>query len=212
MFKKIFSLTLALVFCATCFVGCSGKKDPNATKDPTDAPSNDSTAEPVPTAVKVVYAANSNFRKAAIKLQDKILSLKGSSLENMSFCVIGTDDKIADDQTVQILLGETNREISANAKAELKSYLDYSVLYDGNKIAIYAYDEAKMLEAAEYVISKISLSNDQTQLIYSGEQKVVKFFTDYELPNATIGSVAISNYSIVYSAQATNVEKDFAKA
>ena len=180
--KKLLAILLAILMLALPLVSCN-KEESGENADPTEAPATEGVKSEVTTAVKVIYAAGTGYKKAALKVQDKIMSLKGASLDNMNFCQIGDDSK-------------------------LTSYLDYAVIAKDNKIAVYANNETRMVEAANYVASKISLDGDK--VVYSGPSEHVEIYSDYSIPNFAINSVAISEFSIVYAANAAEFEKNFA--
>ena len=205
--KKFLASFLAILMLLLALSGCNAENEEAPTEKPTEAATN----APVATAktiAKVIYPAGSNYKKAALKIQDKIIGFKGSSLENMSLCTLGTDDKTAEDGTFEILLGLTNRAISADAKALLKTYLDFSVVYKDNKLAIYANNESAMLSAVEYVLGKLSLKDDK--VIYSGSETYVENYSEYQIPDFKIASTSLSEFSIVYPASNSAVEKSYA--
>ena len=158
--KKLLAILLAILMLALPLASCN-KEESGENADPTEAPATEGVKSEVTTAVKVVYAAGTTYKKAALKVQDKIMSLKGASLDNMNFCQIGDDSKLTDDGTFEILFGLTDRALSAEAATKLTSYLDYAVIAKDNKIAVYANNETRMVEAANYVASKISLDGDK---------------------------------------------------
>lgn len=205
MFKKILAATLAALMLAFCFVGCNPADAETPTDTPTDAPANKPT---VATAVKVIYP-NGTTKKPALKIQDAIIDLKGASLDTMNFCTLTSDNKTEDDGTFEILVGNTNREISGEAKALLTSYLDFAILYKDNKIAISANNEARLIAAVEYVLTKISLKDDK--VVYNGDEKYVEVYTEYEMKDMTIGGAAIEQFKIVYPAKASDAEKNTAE-
>jgi hypothetical protein len=188
MFKKILAAALAALMLAFCFVGCNPANSETPTDEPTEAPTNKPT---VATAVKVIYPSGDS-RKPALKIQDAIMDLKGASLETMNFCTLTADDKTEDDGTFEILVGHTNRAISGEAKALLTSYLDFAVLYKGNKIAISANNEARLIAAVEFVLEKLSLKDDK--VVYNGGEKHVEVYTEYEMKDMSIGGVAIEEF------------------
>ena len=204
--KKLLAILLAILMLTLPLASCNKEESENA--DPTEAPATEGVKSEVTTAVKVVYAAGTNYKKAALKIQDKIMSLKGASLDNMNFCQIGDDSKLTDDGTFEILFGLTNRALSAEVATKLTSYLDYAIIAKDNKIAVFANNETRMVEAANYVASKISLDGDK--VVYSGKTDHVEIYSDYSIPDLAISSVAISEFSIVYAANAAEFEKNFA--
>ena len=206
--KKILSLLLALLILLLSFASCNSTQQPEETNG---KPTEEATL-PIGTAktiAKVVYEAGSTYKKAAIKLQDKIIGFKGASLENMSLCTVGADDKTAEDGTFEILIGSTNRALSAEAKALMKTYLDFAVVYKDNKIAIYANNDARMDAAVSYVINNLKLENDK--LVYSGGESYAELYTDYKYPELSINGVSIKEFQVVYPAENNKLAKDMAE-
>jgi lysophospholipase L1-like esterase len=205
MFKKFLALVLSALIFALCFAGCN----PEGADTPTDAPTDTPTEKtPVTTAVKVIYPKG-GAKKPALKIQDAIMSIKGATLETMNFCTLTTDEKAKDDETFEILVGHTNRALSTEAKGMLTTYLDFAVLYKDNKIAISANNEARLLAAVEYVLSKLSLKDDK--VVYSGGEQHLEVYKDYEFKNMSIAGINISEFKIVYPANINESERNTAK-
>ena len=205
MFKKLLAAALAALMLAFCFAGCNNGNTDTPTDAPTDAPTDKA---PVKTAVKVIYPKDGS-KKPALKVQDAIMNLKGASLETMGFCTLTSDDKTEDDGTFEILVGNTDRAISTEAKGMLTTYLDFAIVYRDNKIAINANNEARLIAAVEFALSKISLKDDK--VVYSGGEKHLEVFTEYTMPNITIADAPIDSFNIVYPAKANNAEKKTAE-
>ncbi|MBP3314509.1 MAG: SGNH/GDSL hydrolase family protein [Clostridia bacterium] len=205
MFKKLLAAALAALMLAFCFAGCNNGNTDTPTDAPTDAPTDKA---PVKTAVKVIYPKDGS-KKPALKVQDAIMNLKGASLETMGFCTLTSDDKTEDDGTFEILVGNTDRAISTEAKGMLTTYLDFAIVYRDNKIAINANNEARLIAAVEFALSKISLKDDK--VVYSGDEKHLEIYTEYTMTDITIAGAPMESFNIVYPAKASTVEKKTAE-
>lgn len=205
MLKRFLAFALAALMLAFCFTGCNNESTDTPTDTPTDAPANKT---PVETAVKIIYPKGET-KKPGLKIQDAIMALKGSSLETMNFCTLTADDKTEDDGKFEILIGHTNRALSAEAKGMLTTYLDFAVIYRDNKIAISANNEARLLAAVEYVITKLSLKDDK--VVYSGEEKYLEVYSEYTMKDISICDTDITSFKVVYPAKASDAEKKTAE-
>ena len=205
MLKRFLAFALAALMLAFCFAGCNNGNTDTPTDAPTDAPTDKA---PVKTAVKVIYPKDGS-KKPALKVQDAIMNLKGASLETMGFCTLTSDDKTEDDGTFEILVGNTDRAISTEAKGMLTTYLDFAIIYKDNKIAINANNEARLIAAVEFALSKISLKDDK--VVYSGGEKHLEIYTEYTMTDITIAGAPMESFNIVYPAKASTVEKKTAE-
>ncbi|MBP3314508.1 MAG: SGNH/GDSL hydrolase family protein [Clostridia bacterium] len=209
MLKRFLAFALVSLMLAFCFAGCNNGNTDTPTDVPTDVPSDAPTDKaPVKTAVKVIYPKDGS-KTPALMVQDAIMNLKGASLEMLGFCTLTSDDKTEDDGTFEILVGTTDRAISTEAKGMLTTYLDFAIIYKDNKIAINANNEARLIAAVEFALSKISLKDDK--VVYSGGEKHLEVFTEYTMPNITIADAPIDSFNIVYPAKANNAEKKTAE-
>ena len=205
MFKKLLAAALAALMLAFCFAGCNNGNTDTPTDAPTDAPTDKA---PVKTAVKVIYPKDGS-KTPALMVQDAIMNLKGASLEMLGFCTLTSDDKTEDDGTFEILVGTTDRAISTEAKGMLTTYLDFAIIYKDNKIAINANNEARLIAAVEFALSKISLKDDK--VVYSGDEKHLEIYTEYTMTDITIAGAPMESFNIVYPAKASTVEKKTAE-
>ena len=208
MFKRILSMAIAIIMLLLCFASCN-KGGTEGTTEPTGASSEEETNSTPKTVAKVIYPSDSSYKAAALKLQYKINDLRPSGADK-DFCILASDTEAQDDGTFEILLGNTNRALSAEAGAKLDTYLDFCVMRGDNKIAIYANSDDRMTEAVVYVIQNLSFANNT--LSYSGEDTYLDKYTDYEYPNFSIASTPLSSFSLVYSVNATDIEKEFASS
>lgn len=197
MFKKILSLILVVLmltlFCA-CNTDTENGSDDISTAAPTDSTDDkggDVTATepdiPAPdlpdgsilisgkNRYKVIYATGG--KKLATPLYNQLV--KSDKLaEGSSKYYTFASDALEDDGSPEILVGATNRELSAKAAAMLSSSRDYVILAEGNKIAICANTEAYLEKAVEDFISKLSVL-EEYHVIYTNEKE---YLVKYERP------------------------------
>lgn len=212
MLKKLLSAIMISLLLVLCCVSCNSEpvKNTEAQSDEKiDATTTPPQSSKVKTAVKVLYPDGSP-KKVALKLQDKILSIKGASVEALSFCTLSADAKTEDDGTFEILVGNTDREISSKAYGMLKTYLDFAILFENNKLAIAANTEERMLAAVEKVLTLLEIGD--TAVSYVGPQNHLEEYTDYPFSSLKINGNPIANYSVIYSGSADNFEKQFAES
>lgn len=192
MFKKILSLILVALMLAL-FCACNTNDTPDATDGPTEAPTGDATNPG-----NDVNVPEANVPEGATLLsgENRYRVVYASGLKKISYPVYNAlvdNDKLADgvvgyysmvadsskdEGAPEILIGATNRELSAKAASMLKSYRDYVILTEGNKIAIYAENEAYLEQAVADFISKISVM-DEYHLLYTNEKE---YLVEYVAP------------------------------
>ncbi len=151
---------------------------------------------------KIVYASTLSESKV------KRIATRLSVLDKDGEYVI-TSDKTAQDGSPEILVGITNRPESAEAKSDLKSYLDYSITVKGNKIIIVANTEDRIDDAVQKFVSGIVKRTNGVYYEYK-ENVYIDEYKDYTLPNLSIGGASIDKFSIVISDNATQKEIDMA--
>ena len=138
--------------------------------------------------------------KAAVELTSALTTAIGADVSLK-------EDFLYGDQTpaqYEILIGQTNRDESAAALAELK-YQDYSVTVSGAKLVISAYTDEKLLEAIEYVKGLVSAG---TLAITENELKTVK--EEYQFDQIKFGDTSLLGYTIVIPKKATDAVKSYA--
>ena len=167
----------------------------NSSDKSTDRTTTDS-SNGIPT--KIIYA--SEYAEQANTLLTSLKKLDKKSTYTKS------DDSSKDNGSPEILLGLTNRTVSAQIKNVLPTYLDYSIAVSGNKIAIYANTPERLDAAIKYFVA--ALKTDNGALIYSGKALYTNSYTAYKYPNMKIANVLIKNFSIVVPKDATQKEKD----
>ena len=121
------------------------------------------------------------------------------------------NDSTADSGASEILIGLTNRNASKAAKSAISTYLDFSILVDGNKIAIYA-NTAERLDAAIDYFASVLTYDKNGLLAYPTSETYVETYNKYGYPNLTIANKPIKDFSIVIPQNATQKEKDAAIA
>ncbi len=114
----------------------------------------------------------------------------------------------ADNDNYEILIGDTNRPESAEAKKLLKTYLDYAILVRDNKIAIVANTPERLTAAVDHFNSQLSVTDGT--LKYAGMSSIVDIWDKYEYTNMSICGNPISEYTIVLSKDASDSEKNIA--
>lgn len=115
----------------------------------------------------------------------------------------------ADNENPEILLGLTNRPETGEAAKALPSYMDYSITVIGNKIVIYANKAARLREAAEFFLEKLTYSNGV--LTYTNDGLYIDSYSEYEYMNVTLCGKDISEYFIIIPQNAGGTEKNFAE-
>ena len=128
--KKILSLILALILCAFALVSCAGDKNKGEESSSTvaEAPLTDE----LKNYTIIRSGEQDDTATMGMKIAAAIESLVGAK-PNVRI----DENTPADDNSFEILIGDTNRAQSAEAKAAL-SGLEFSVTKNGNKIVIAA--------------------------------------------------------------------------
>ena len=119
------------------------------------------------------------------------------------------EDHLYGDETpaqYEILLGQTNRDESSAALADLK-YQDYTVTVSGTKLVIAAYTDEKLLEAMEYVKGLLAEKAGNVAITQS-DLKTVR--AEYQFDQLMFGETSLAGYTIVIPKKATNVIKAYA--
>ena len=192
-YSKAFSLVLAMIFVLSLFAACK----------PADGGNEGN---------KTLITINADYVIVRPELCSSDVIKAASSLRTVVCATLGADvalkeDFLYGDETpaqYEILIGQTNREESANALADLK-YQDYSVTVSGSKLVINAYTDEKLLEAVEYVKGLIA---DGKLDIAQNDLKTVR--AEYQFDQLKFGDTDLSGYTIVIPKKANNVIKSFA--
>ncbi len=216
MTKRIIAIMLALLCALCCFVACSDEESnesENASGTSTEA------TAPVPEGstlisgenrYRIVYADGIS-KNIALKVYDKLNSLDPAASGKIGYYKIGTDKKTADDGSAEILIGNTNRALSSEAKKALKNDMDFAIVVSGNKIAIYANTEARVEDAVNYFVSKITLTESK-QVLYSATGTYVEEYVPGSVNAITIDGAPISEFTIVIPSKNYSNDLSFAEA
>lgn len=145
----------------------------------------------------------------ANKIFDKLVALDSVNAHTAGFYKTVLDTSVADDGTPEILIGLTNREESASAKAALPTYLDYSITVSENKISIFANTDERLEDAINHFISLLITEQDK-YVVYSGETSVINSYEKYRYDSLKISDADVKDYSIVLPASADDAHKSFA--
>ncbi len=110
----------------------------------------------------------------------------------------------ADNDNYEILIGETNRPETAEAKELLNTYLDYAISVSGNKIAIIANTAERLADAVDYFKTQLTVTDGT--LKYIGKSQIVSTWDKYEYANMSICGNSIADYNIIVSKTANAAE------
>ena len=203
---------MAMLMLASLFVACKSTGNGNESSNEIGGESNvggesstpaESTEPPKPeasidlvsggvTAYTVVRSsiASSKATNISVKLKNAI--------EEISDGVRIKEDYLlgnAKPDEFEILLGNTNREESAEVLAKIK-YHDFKIELIGSKIVIAAHNDDSLADAVDYFIENILNLCANGELKFSTTQEY-KYDHSYPAENLTIGGVHISEYNIV---------------
>ena len=113
---------------------------------------------------RIVYSAD--YKTQALKIQDKLIALDKSYTAGSNKYEMVLDTKVAADETPEILVGDTNRAASAEAKALITGEGDFYAIYaTKTAIAVYAGEEIGMDLAVKDLIA--NLKRKETAIIYN---------------------------------------------
>lgn len=218
MKKRILTFILASALLLS-FASCS-KENTEETDKPTESVSEETEKNEESVSVngillsgktpyRIVFAEGN--KSYANKILDKLIALDSVNSQKIGFYKTVLDTATADDGSPEILIGLTNREASAKAKAELPTYLDYSITVSENKITIFANTEERLEKAVDQFISLIKKEQDSF-VIYSGESSIINSHGKYLFDALKISEDDIKDYSIILPSEPTNSDKSFALA
>jgi hypothetical protein len=187
--KKIFVLLLLLAMVITMSACGKGKTPDDSTND---IPKYETAAIAGWKDYMIICpdGAEPTISDAFVKLSDAIKAKYGSGLR------VGTDFKLpieeAPTDTLEILIGQTNRNESIAANEGLK-YNDYVIKFENNRLIITGGSSTKTAEAVDFYIE--NFLSDEGLLYPTNEGIAVK--GNYKVDKLTIGGVDISNFVIV---------------
>ncbi len=221
MFKKIIALLLALLCIISCFASCTDEEASESSSDPAASESSSDTAQQgAGTGIKydpntsillsgesryrIVYASGIS-KSIALKVYDKLSNIDPVATQKVGYYTLTTDKKATDNNTPEILIGLTNRAISTQAKNALEDPLDFSIVISGNKIAIYANTEARLIDAVNYFNSKVALT-DNYEVIYTSKDNYVEKYTPEKTLDIKVGGVAVDKFTIIVPTENNEVE------
>ena len=218
MKKRILTFILASTLLLS-FSSCS-KENAEETDKPTESVSEETEKNEESVSVngillsgktpyRIVFAEGN--KSYANKILDKLIALDSVNSQKIGFYKTVLDTAAVDDGTPEILIGLTNREASAKAKAELPTYLDYSITVSENKITIFANTEERLEKAVDQFISLIKKEQDSF-VIYSGESSIINSHGKYLFDALKISEDDVKDYSIILPSEPTNSDKSFALA
>ena len=152
-------------------------------EDTTDAPlaATDILLSDPSAPVRIVYADGA--KGAAVKIYDKLTALDVNFTIG-KYSVV--KDNVAEDGSAEIVIGDTNRAASAEAKKLITESGDYySVYISGNTIALYSDAVEGLEEAAADIITKMSKKGKS--VIYNGAKgSYAKAYQKYTLLEALV--------------------------
>ncbi len=189
--KKITALILALLLFSLAFVAC--KKDEPKTEE-------SSNTDPVVIADSlknytiIRSESQSDVATMCMKLSNAIGTLVGDKIS-----VRNDEAEAVDDSKYEILVGDTNRPQSAEAKAKLQD-LAYSITKNGNKIVIVASNNLILEDAVNYFI-------DNTKKLDSGELEYPTDHSNSDYQALDLLTNGKANYQIVFTDFYNNLNK-----
>ena len=204
MLKRLLLIILSIFLilgCCSCNSGANQETESDTVAD--DATPADKVVLSGDTRYRIVYAKGADPAPAK-KIYNRLKALDKNALKDDYYVL--TTDETPEDNTPEILVGLTNRAASADAKAALATYLDYSVTVLNNKIIIYANDAQRLSDATKYFAGEL-VKTDSGMIYYPTSQAYVNTYTKYPAPSLKIAGNAISKYSIILSATASDNEK-----
>jgi hypothetical protein len=166
--KRFLSLLLIL---AMLILACAcGDSSNNETEKPTDTEETEATeATKAPLAdtdiqisgdkpYRIVYSEGN--RSYALKVQDKIIGLDKSYTVGSGKYELVEDTAKAEDGTPEIVIGKTNRPISAEAKALVTKEDTYVIFVTSNAISVYSETPAGVEAGVKELVTKFKRKSD----------------------------------------------------
>ena len=204
MLKRALLIILAIFLVLGC-CSCNTTTTPEETES--QPISDDTPADKIVlsgnTRYRIVYAKDADPAPAK-KIYNRLKALDKNALSDDYYVL--TTDEAPEDNTPEILVGLTNRTASADAKAALATFLDYSISVVNNKIVIYANTVERLSDATKYFTGEL-VKTDAGMIYYPTSQTYVNSYSKYPAKDFKIAVNPISQYSIILSASATDNEK-----
>jgi len=189
--KRIIAIILALTFCALAFVSCS--KDKNKEEETTPNVEETLTDE-LKNYTIIRSEEQSEVSAKCMTLSGAITELIGDKIN-----VRNDESEAADDSKYEILVGDTNRAQSSEAKAKLNG-LSFSITKNGNKIVIVATNILILEDAIDYFIANLKKLDDGTIEYPTNHTE-----TGYQALDLVTNGKA--NYNIVFTDFYNNINK-----
>lgn len=141
--------------------------------------------------------ASASVKSASIELKNRLSELFGEDV------AISEDWKAAEEGSLEILIGSTNREGSVSAEAALGDEMRYSVSINGKNIVIAASSDALVPYAVEYFLSVIYHDAENARLYLPTELN----YTSEAFSTLAIAEGGKAKYGMVYSQHVTDLTK-----
>lgn len=196
--KRILGILSMILVLAIMLSGCNGSKAPT----PTEETSKDLELITNGTAnATLIYpSGNSDLRDTCRNIVKEIKTGFGISMNFSS-----DSSTAADSESLEILVGNTNRPESSEALKKLTKVDDYVCERSGNKLVLAGVTQAATQKAVQYFISKFIDEPKGTDLIFTPEDDFV-LYVDYAVSLDSCAGNPLVDYRIVYPAGSTNGE------
>lgn len=187
--KNVFKLLVLIIMLCLLLCSCNGNGEKNAGGEPVDL-----------SKYKIVYAlGTSESVKSEIKaMVSEIKDSCGVELKKMSSDFL-YDDTITSYESpdAEILIGNTNRIESVNARNKINSDMGYVIWQTGNKIVLYGDKDEAIICAIKQFAKKASEGGGfsiPSEYLYVGD------CFDDTYPEGSAMRTVIDEYSIIYAA------------
>lgn len=142
--------------------------------------------------------AKDALSELCMDLSKKLSQIAGDNIK------VGNDSTIADDGSAQILVGDTDRELSAEAKKLIEEH-GFAIKQEGNKIAIAASNDTILCDAIEYFL------NDGISMLDDGSFEVVEQYVSGAYTALEILKDGKSDYRVIYAKDDAQFNKEMAQ-
>lgn len=206
MIKRFIALMLAALTLIACCACGNPNENPDGTGDDTEAVAPEKTVE-------VILAGGENGDYAVI-FPEKYSMNEGILCWDIYNALGGKDASLAiptddwmkagqteDTNTLEILLGTTNRSASASVADKIVHPKDFLISVVDNKVVVYSGDLDGMTAAVSYFVSHIT-EKDGKKVLEIPENCYTSF--EYPFSSMTIGGKSVYEYSIVYPEGSVN--------
>ena len=226
--KKLLLLLLVVALCLPLAAACGGKTPPANTPDvTTDGGKN---TEPTTTAdpnggatdpetvltlaeggqakCRIVFPAdNTPAYTAAFNLKTEIAKYLSAD-----FTIVDDVEVPANAETLEILIGATNRPESAAALKEAYRMRDYFCGVIGNKLVLAAPQDAVLTNAVNYFGNAYLVTHKKgsTDTLSISSKNNLTYIFNYSMEEITLMGNSLADYTLVYPANGENVEALYA--